>query len=215
VVRYQDKLRCGLEFVGLSAEQRAAIRDWAEQASAMQPRGEAEAAVSKAPVPEMKKTKGSAGDQPPPPEKPGPVRRKRRRAIWTILTIVTVALLTVLWWRWNQGWEELESGLPNQDEASLTKPQVQVPADVMQKLMIHKVDPEYPAAARQAKLHGVIALDVVVGRDGSVIDVRPLNGPAVLAKSAVDALRWWKFEPYRVNGEPAIVETTVAVEFKP
>jgi outer membrane biosynthesis protein TonB len=30
----------------------------------------------------------------------------------------------------------------------------------------------------------------------------------------MDALRWWKFEPYRVNGEPAAVETTVAVEFK-
>src|SRR5271166_5830093 len=32
MVRYQDKLRCGLEFVGLSAEQRAAIRDWAKEA---------------------------------------------------------------------------------------------------------------------------------------------------------------------------------------
>src|SRR5580693_4847745 len=31
LVRYQDKLRCGLEFVGLSAEQRAAIRDWAKE----------------------------------------------------------------------------------------------------------------------------------------------------------------------------------------
>ena len=30
MVRYQDSLRCGLEFVGLSGEQRAAIRDWAK-----------------------------------------------------------------------------------------------------------------------------------------------------------------------------------------
>jgi protein TonB len=44
--------------------------------------------------------------------------------------------------------------------------------------------------------------------------MHPLNGPDVLAGAAMDALRWWKFEPYRVNGEPAIVETTVAVEFK-
>jgi hypothetical protein len=27
-------------------------------------------------------------------------------------------------------------------------------------------------------------------------------------------LRWWKFEPYRLNGEPAVVETTLAVEFR-
>ena len=31
IVRYQDKLRSGLEFVGLSADQRAAIRNWAKQ----------------------------------------------------------------------------------------------------------------------------------------------------------------------------------------
>src|SRR6266566_2130597 len=35
MVRYQDQLRCGLEFVGLSAEQRAAIRDWAKEAKAV------------------------------------------------------------------------------------------------------------------------------------------------------------------------------------
>jgi protein TonB len=44
--------------------------------------------------------------------------------------------------------------------------------------------------------------------------MRPLNGPDVLSRAAMDALRWWKFEPYRVNGEPTAVETTVAVEFK-
>jgi outer membrane biosynthesis protein TonB len=30
----------------------------------------------------------------------------------------------------------------------------------------------------------------------------------------MDAVRWWKFEPYSVQGKPAVVETTVAVEFK-
>lgn len=34
LVRYQDHLRCGLEFVGLSASQQAAIRDWAELSKA-------------------------------------------------------------------------------------------------------------------------------------------------------------------------------------
>ena len=41
MVRYQDRLRCGLEFIGLSAEQRAAIRDWTKEAKA-----EAEIGVS-------------------------------------------------------------------------------------------------------------------------------------------------------------------------
>jgi protein TonB len=81
-------------------------------------------------------------------------------------------------------------------------------------LLVHKVDPEYPAAARQEKLQGVIVLEVVVGRDGTVLETRALNGPDVLAQAAMEALRWWKFEPYSVQGKPAVVETTVAVEFK-
>lgn len=228
LVRYQDKLRCGMEFVGLSAQQRTAIRDWAAQAKAEQSKVEAEEAVPKTPGAEVKKTEGAARQASPPGKpgpaksdpvrpgsmKPGPVRGKRQPSVWAV-GLVVAAVLAIFWWRWNSGWQELESGLPNHEEAPIEKAQVQVPAELMQKLVIHRVDPEYPAAARQGKLQGVIALDVVVGRDGSVVDVRALNGPAVLARSAVDALRWWKFEPYRVNGEPVVVETTVAVEFKP
>src|SRR5438270_9870680 len=89
-----------------------------------------------------------------------------------------------------------------------------VPAEVMEKLLIHRVDPEYPEAARPGRLQGVIVLDVVVGPDGSVVQMRALNGPEVLSRAAIEALRWWKFQPYRVNGQPVDVETTVAVEFK-
>jgi protein TonB len=134
------------------------------------------------------------------------------------MLIVLAVLAAAFWWRWNRGWEELESGLPNHEAKGeaprVAVPQVQVPAEEMQKLLVHKVDPEYPAAARQQKLQGVIVLDVLVGRDGSVLETRALNGPDVLAQAAMEALRWWKFEPYSVQGKPAVVETTVAVEFK-
>lgn len=94
------------------------------------------------------------------------------------------------------------------------KPQAQVAAEVMEKLLVHRVEPMYPAEARKADLQGVIAVDIIIGRDGSVVGMHAVNGPEVLARAAMDVLRWWKFEPYRVNGEPAVVETTVAVEFK-
>ena len=130
--------------------------------------------------------------------------------------MATAILLAVLWWRWNRGWEDLESGLQKSETTmERSQPQAHVPADVMEKLVTHRVDPDYPEAARPAKLEGVIVLDVVVGRDGSVEDVRALNGPDVLAQAAMEALRWWRFEPYRVDGKPVVVETTVAVEFKP
>ena len=131
---------------------------------------------------------------------------------WIFLLASVAILLTVLWWNWRRGWEELESNL---GDKSIVVPEAQVPANVMEKLLIHRVDPEYPAAARPENLQGIIVLHVVVGSDGTVVNSRALNGPDVLAQSAVDALRWWRFEPYRVDGRPVVVETTVAVEFKP
>jgi TonB family protein len=258
MVRHQDKLRCGLEFVGLSAEQRAAIRE-----STKQPKVETEIAESSALVlenPALEKNDAetggvidatlgmtsssvassgktvlggtslgvtgltgassgaamsggakSGGAAPRPP-------KKKLRPAWAIVLVGFVVFAAfvagVFLWRWNRTWEELESGLKNPDTAAAEKPQAQVAADVMQKLLVHRVEPAYPAEARKANLQGVIALDIVVGRDGSVVSMHALNGPDVLARAAMDALRWWKFEPYRVNGEPAAVETTVAVEFK-
>lgn len=209
LVRHQDQLRCGMEFVGLSAAQQAAIRDWAKQSKA-----EAEPAPRKSADSE---TASHGGDPKGTTSSgaPGHPNRERRRVIWIPLLLLVGILGAILWWRWNREWEELETGLPSHENVSAEPLRVQVAAEVMQRLLVHKVEPDYPAAARKAKLQGIIVLDIVVARDGSVVGMRPMNGPDVLARSAMDALRWWKFEPYRMNGEPAVVETTVAVEFKP
>jgi TonB family protein len=213
MVRYQDQLRCGLEFVGLSAEQQAAIRNWANATKV-------ETEVRASPAPSTAKTETHCGGTSEGSSGGGGPRnpRKQRAGMgWAILLgVVVLASIAaaVFWRRWNQGWEELESGLKNPEVVAAEKPQAQVAAEVMEKLLVHKVEPTYPAEARKANLQGVIALDIVVGRDGSVVSMHALNGPEVLARAAEDALRWWKFEPYRVNGEPAVVETTLAVEFK-
>jgi TonB family protein len=239
MVRYQDKLRCGLEFLGLTAEQRSGIRDWAKVAKA-------ETEITSSPTPALdpaavveKKSgegrgnwagsggagssgvssggsgsggagSGGSGSGGGPTGK----SKKRRRMVWAILVVLAAIAVAVLWWKWNRDWEELESGLKSREVAAAEKPQAQVPAEVMEKLLVHRVEPVYPVEARRANLQGIIALDIVVGRDGSVVSMRALNGPEVLVRAAMDALRWWKFEPYRVNGEPAVVESTVAVEFK-
>jgi TonB family protein len=226
MVRYQDKLHCGLEFLGLTPDQRSGIRDWAKTSKA-----ETENAPSSV-APEMALSLGAGLAAEPAKEKeiemkkadggsgatsggapPGKSAKKRRRWIVVLIAVVIAVAALAFWWKWNREWQELESGL-NTQEVAAEKPQAQVPADVMEKLLVHRVEPVYPTEARKANLQGIVALDIVVGRDGSVVDMHALNGPDVLARAAMDALRWWKFEPYRVNGEPAAVETTVAVEFK-
>jgi TonB family protein len=218
MVRYQDKLRCGLEFLGLTADQRGAIREWAKEA-----RAETEISMSPAPTidsparqrkgPEERGVGSTTSASTSGGGPPGGAAKKRRAA-WTILLLLAALVVAGLWWKWNRSWQELESGVKPQEMASSEKPQAQVPAEVMEKLLVHRVEPTYPPEARKANLQGIIALDIIVGPEGSVLNMRPLNGPDVLARAAMDALRWWKFEPYRLNGEPVVVETTVAVEFK-
>jgi len=199
-----------LEFVSLSAEQRAAIRDWAREAKATtesvpasaitaEEQGNEPEAQTSAPIQRKRRTSA---------------KRKERRSWWAAALLILVSGLVVWMWHWNHAWDELESGLKNPQAGAAEKARAQVPAEVMEKLLVHRVEPTYPAEARKDRLEGTIALDIVIGRDGSVQNMHALNGPDVLARAAMDALRWWKFEPYRINGEPAVVETTLAVEFK-
>jgi len=208
LVRHQESVCCGMEFLSLSPEQQAAIRHWAELSKAPIAPEIPSAAVHEAPDPAV-----DAPDLSAPADSRKPNRKARQRAVMALLVVVAV-LAAILWWRWNRSWEELESGLPNHAVISADQPRVQVPAEVMQKLLIHKVDPDL-TVARKARLQGIIVLQIVVGRDGSVIGMHAVNGPDVLARAAMDAVRSWKFEPYHVNGEPATIGTTVSVEFKP
>lgn len=211
-VRYLDKLRCGFEFMAMSAEQKLLIRDWTKEANA-------EAVLSAAPS-----SSASASVKPVATVDEKIASRKRRgpggptsklgRTGWLLLLLLLVIAAATFWWQWNRSWDELESGLKSSKTESGTQTPVEVPTEVMQKLLLHKVDPVYPAEARKENVQGIVALDLVVSKDGSVESMRALNGPDVLSRAAMDALRWWKFSPYRVNGEPVTVETTMAVEFK-
>jgi protein TonB len=62
--------------------------------------------------------------------------------------------------------------------------------------------PEYPLAARRAKVEGRVLLRVVVGSDGSVVsvEVEESSGSVVLDEAAADAVRAWAFEPAREDG---------------
>jgi len=57
-------------------------------------------------------------------------------------------------------------------------------------------------------------LEAVVNPEGAVTHVKFVSGPEQLSSAAIDAVRWWRYEPYLVNGQPATIETTVAVDFR-
>ncbi len=122
MVRHQTTLRCGLEFLGLSVEQRAAIRDWAKGSKA-ETETETEMGASPMSTVAMERkeadTGGASGSSSnsasnrasngaATPRKP---KKGRRGVRWAILFVVLALAAAAFWWRWNRGWEELESGL--------------------------------------------------------------------------------------------------------
>lgn len=66
----------------------------------------------------------------------------------------------------------------------------------------YKVDPEYPAVARQIRLTGDVELEVGLDPSGAVEDVKVLRGNTLLVGSSVQAMRKWKFTPFRADGQP-------------
>jgi len=204
VVRHHARLRCGIEFIGLSAEQRAMIRYWNRRKLEVQL--EQGLAVFKPPTTAEEKT-ASLGQ-------PGWSDKLRRilapRVLWTVLAVFLLISL-IGWWRWYQAWDELESHLP--EKAAATAPATKVPAEVIQQLVTHKVDPVYPAAAQQAKVEGTVLVDTTISRDGNVVEAKAVSGPELLAPAAARAVRWWRFQPYQIDGKPAEVQTTLPVEF--
>lgn len=79
--------------------------------------------------------------------------------------------------------------------------------------LIHIVNPVYPPEALAQKLHGPVVLQAVVGRDGSVQDLKIVRGYFVLGKAAIAAVRQWRFQPYSLNGRSAATQTLITINF--
>ena len=81
--------------------------------------------------------------------------------------------------------------------------------------LLREVRADYTEDARQRGVSGDVVLEIVVRRDGSVGDVKVLQGLAGgLSDRAVQAVRQWRFAPARRQGAAVDVIVEVAVEFK-
>ena len=90
---------------------------------------------------------------------------------------------------------------------------VRVSSGVAQGLLIHQTKPVYPALAMQARIQGTVLLQAVVGKDGTVQDLRVVSGHPLLVKAALEAVKLWRYKPYRLNDQPVEVDTEIIVNF--
>jgi len=92
---------------------------------------------------------------------------------------------------------------------------ISVSAGVAQTMLMKRVDPEYPAAAKSAGISGTVLLQALIGKDGHILDLHAISGPSELQQAAVDAVQKWSYRPYLLNNEPVEVHTTINVVFAP
>ena len=80
---------------------------------------------------------------------------------------------------------------------------------------IRKVDPAYPLNLVHDQIEGVVVLHAIIRSDGSVSDVRVLEGfYDQLDENARSALERWRFHPGTKNGVPVDVEAVIRVPFR-
>jgi protein TonB len=87
------------------------------------------------------------------------------------------------------------------------------PSTMMEGNLVLRVQPDYPAPARQLRVQGRVVLRAVISREGTIENLQVVSGHPMLVRAAVDAVRQWRYRPYVLNGEPVDVETEVTVNF--
>ena len=75
------------------------------------------------------------------------------------------------------------------------------------------VRPNYPLLARQMKVQGAVVLQALIGKQGSIQDLKVISGPAILSAAAREAVMQWHFKPYFQDGQAVETEARITVNF--
>ena len=112
-------------------------------------------------------------------------------------------------------WPRTEPSESSKSESSKTVAAIQLSQSDSFSLLRQRVQPVYPAEARNNHIQGTVRMQAVISKTGDVETLELLEGPIELAMSAVTAVRQWKYRPYVQNGEPVPVSTVVVVNYSP
>ena len=101
-----------------------------------------------------------------------------------------------------------QMGVPGNPPAE----RVRISPEALQ-VLAHPVDPNYPLLAREMKVQGAVVLDALIGRDGTIQNLKIVSGPTILANAAMEAVRQWRFKPYFQEGQAVETEARITVNF--
>lgn len=79
--------------------------------------------------------------------------------------------------------------------------------------LLAPIQPVYPAIAKAAHMEGTVVIEAVISKQGQVERATVVSGSPLLAQAALAAIYRARYEPYKLDGAPVEVETTINVVF--
>ena len=94
-----------------------------------------------------------------------------------------------------------------------TPKRIRVGGQVESAKLIFKPQPEYPPLAKMARIQGTVRLEAIISKDGTIQDLKVIQGHPLLVKAALEAVQRWRYQPTLLNGEPVEVVTEIDVNY--
>lgn len=96
----------------------------------------------------------------------------------------------------------------------VTPVRIRVSSGVQEAKIINRIDPVFPPIAKQARIQGTVRLEAIIARDGSIQNLRVIEGHPLLVQAALQAVQQWRYQPTLLNNEPVEVVTYIDVIFR-
>ncbi len=105
--------------------------------------------------------------------------------------------------------------VPDQPTTKTQDKVYKVGGDVTSPVVTFKIEPEYTAAAKDAKIQGSVLLWMILDRSGVPHDIRVSRSlDPGLDQNAIHAIQQWRFRPATKEGKPVSVSVNIEVNFR-
>jgi len=78
-------------------------------------------------------------------------------------------------------------------------------------MLIRRVEPVYPALAKQTRRDGRVELRAIIGTDGTIQSLQIVVSDPLFDRSALEAVGQWRYKPTILNGQPVEIDTYITV----
>jgi len=91
---------------------------------------------------------------------------------------------------------------------------LRVSKGVLAGMLLSPIRPVYPAIAKAVGVSGTVVVEAIISKTGAIESLYIISGPEMLRNAALDAIRAARYQPFRLNGEPIDIQTTITVNFR-